>query len=97
MKRHSVEIYVTITVDRKTGLFEVLKGTYNCNGGGRENLSVAVSHLATRGAQSVYYFPKSDLTALAMATRAVEAGSMRGFGGLQAMTINAGLVAELEV
>lgn len=95
MKRHSVEMDVTITADRKTGLFEVLKGTYNCNGGGRENLSVAVSHLATRGAQSVYYFPKSDLTALAMATRAVEAGSMRGFGGLQAMTITEVMVDEL--
>lgn len=63
MKRHSVEMDVSITADRKTGKFEVLKGFYNCNGGGRENLSVAVSHVAARGAQSIYYFPKSDLTA----------------------------------
>ena len=95
MKRHAVEMDVTITADRKTGKFEILKGTYSCNGGGRENLSVAVSHVAVRGAQSIYYFPKSDLTAMAMATPAVEAGSMRGFGSLQSMAITELLVDEL--
>ncbi len=78
----------------KTGKFDVLKGTYNCNGGGRENLSVAVSHVAVRGAQSIYY-PKSDLTALAMATPAVEAGSMRGFGSLQSMAVTELMVDEI--
>lgn len=95
MKRHSVTMDVTITADRKTGKFEILKGFYNCNGGGRENLSVAVSHVAARGAQSVYYFPKSDLATVAMATRAVEAGSMRGFGSLQSMTITEVMVDEI--
>ncbi len=95
MKRHSVEMDVSISVDRQTGKFEILKGTYNCNGGGRENLSVAVSHVAVRGAQSIYYFPKSDLTALAMATPAVEAGSMRGFGSLQSMAITELMVDEI--
>lgn len=95
MKRHSIEMDVTIVGDRKTGKFEVLKGTYNCNGGGRENLSVAVSHVAVRGAQSIYYFPNSDLTAIAMATPAVEAGSMRGFGSLQSMAITELMVDEI--
>lgn len=95
MKRHAVEMDVTIMGDRTTGKFEVLKGTYSCNGGGRENLSVAVSHVAVRGAQSIYYFPKSDLTALAMATPAVEAGSMRGFGSLQSMAITELMVDEI--
>ncbi|WP_206611640.1 xanthine dehydrogenase family protein molybdopterin-binding subunit [Bordetella avium] len=95
MKRHSVEMDVTITADRKTGKFEILKGFYNCNGGGRENLSVAVSHVAARGAQSIYYFPKSDLATVAMATRAVEAGSMRGFGSLQSMSVTEVMVDEL--
>lgn len=95
MKRHAVEMDVTITADRESGQFEILKGTYSCNGGGRENLSVAVSHVAVRGAQSIYYFPKSDLTALAMATPAVEAGSMRGFGSLQSMAITELMVDEL--
>ena len=95
MKRHSIEMDVTITADRETGKFEVLKGYYNCNGGGRENLSVAVSHVAARGAQSVYYFPKSDLAAVAMATPAVEAGSMRGFGSLQTMSVTEVMVDEI--
>ncbi len=95
MKRHAVEMDVTIVGDKTTGKFEILKGTYSCNGGGRENLSVAVSHVAVRGAQSIYYFPKSDLTALAMATPAVEAGSMRGFGSLQSMAITEMMVDEL--
>ncbi|MFC4626125.1 xanthine dehydrogenase family protein molybdopterin-binding subunit [Daeguia caeni] len=95
MKRHSIEMDVTITADRKTGKFEIMKGLYNCNGGGRENLSVAVSHVGARGAQSIYYFPKSDLTALAMATPAVEAGSMRGFGSIQSMAITEQMVDEL--
>ncbi|MGV2937865.1 xanthine dehydrogenase family protein molybdopterin-binding subunit [Providencia sp. AGC89] len=95
MKRHSIEMDVTIVGDKKTGKFDVLKGTYNCNGGGRENLSVAVSHVAVRGAQSIYYFPKSDLTALAMATPAVEAGSMRGFGSLQSMAVTELMVDEI--
>ncbi|KAA0969068.1 xanthine dehydrogenase family protein molybdopterin-binding subunit [Aureimonas fodinaquatilis] len=95
MKRHSMEMDVTITADRQSGKFEILKGIYNCNGGGRENLSVAVSHVGARGAQSLYYFPKSDLTALAMATPAVEAGSMRGFGSLQSMALTEIMVDEI--
>lgn len=95
MKRHSIAMDVTITADRKTGKFETLKAFYNCNGGGRENLSVAVSHVAARGAQSVYYFPKSDLATVAMATRAVEAGSMRGFGSLQTLSVTEVMVDEL--
>ncbi|MCF3933756.1 molybdopterin-dependent oxidoreductase [Acuticoccus sp. M5D2P5] len=87
MKRHSFDIDITLVADRESGHFEILKGSYACNGGGRANLSVAVSHEAIRGAQSMYYFPKSDLTAVALASPAVEAGSMRGFGALQAQTI----------
>lgn len=95
MKRHSFNMDVTITADRKTGKFDILKGLYTCNGGGRENLSVAVSHVGARGAQSVYYFPKSDLATVAMASRAVEAGSMRGFGSLQTMSITEIMVDEI--
>ena len=95
MKRHSIAMDVTITGDRETGRFEILQGSYTCNGGGRENLSVAVSHVGARGAQSIYYFPKSDLTALAMATPAVEAGSMRGFGSLQSMAATEMMVDEI--
>lgn len=94
MKRHAFDVDITLVADRATGTFEILKGTYTGNGGGRANLSVAVSHEAVRGAQSTYYLPKSDLVAVALASRAVEAGSMRGFGALQSQTILELLVDE---
>ena len=37
-------------------------------------------------AQSVYYFPKSDVAATAIASRAVDCGAARGYGALETMT-----------
>lgn len=95
MKRHSIEMDVTIVADRKSGKFEILKGFYNCNGGGRANFSFSVAQVAATAAQSIYYFPQSDLTAIALATPAVEAGSMRGYGTIQVMSITELMVDEI--
>lgn len=95
MKRHSIEMDVTMVADRKSGKFEILKGFYNLNGGGRANFSFSVAQVAATAAQSIYYFPKSDLAAIALATPAVEAGSMRGYGTLQAMSITELMVDEV--
>ena len=95
IKRHSVEMDVTIVADRKSGKFEILKGFYNLNGGGRANFSFSVAQVAATAAQSIYYFPKSDLAAIALASPAVEAGSMRGYGTLQAMSITELMVDEV--
>ena len=97
IKRHSVEMDVTIVADRKSGLFEILKVFYNFNGGGRANFSFSVAQVGATAAQSIYYFPKSDITTVALATPAVEAGSMRGYGTLQAMSITELMVDELAV
>lgn len=97
IKRHSVEMDVTIVADRKSGKFEILKVFYNFNGGGRANFSFSVAQVGATAAQSIYYFPKSDLTTVALATPAVEAGSMRGYGTLQAMSITELMVDELAV
>ncbi|WP_444812814.1 xanthine dehydrogenase family protein molybdopterin-binding subunit [Variovorax jilinensis] len=94
IKRHSIAMDVTLVADRKTGKFEILKGFYNCNGGGRANFSFSVAQVAATAAQSIYYFPKSDLIGVAMATQAVEAGSMRGYGTIQAMSITELMVDE---
>ncbi|MVW70838.1 xanthine dehydrogenase family protein molybdopterin-binding subunit [Bordetella sp. 15P40C-2] len=94
MKRHSIEVDITLVADRATGKFEILKGFYNCNGGGRANFSFSVAQVAATAAQSIYYFPKSDLATAAIATAAVEAGSMRGYGTIQAMSITELLVDE---
>ena len=97
IKRHSVEMDVTIVADRESGKFEILKVFYKFNGGGRANFSFSVAQVGATAAQSIYYFPKSDLTTVALATPAVEAGSMRGYGTLQAMSITELMVDELAV
>ena len=95
MKRHSVEIDLTLVADRATGKFEILKAFYNCNGGGRANFSFSVAQVAATAGQSIYYFPKSDMASAAIATAAVEAGSMRGYGTIQAMSLTELLVDEV--
>ena len=95
MKRHSVDMDVTISIDRATGKFDILKGEYTCNGGGRANFSFSVAQVAATAAQSIYYFPKSDLSGIAIASPAVEAGSMRGYGTLQSMWMTEVMVDEI--
>lgn len=95
IKRHAIEMDVTLVADKKTGQFEIIKGFYNCNGGGRANFSFSVAQVSATAAQSSYYFPKSDLAAMALATPAVEAGSMRGYGTIQSMSMTELLVDEL--
>jgi CO/xanthine dehydrogenase Mo-binding subunit len=95
MKRHSIAMDVTLVADRATGRFEILKGFYDCNGGGQANFSFSVAQVAAAAAQSIYYFPKSDLACAAIATRAVPAGSMRGYGTLQSMSITELMVDEM--
>lgn len=95
IKRHPAQMDVTITADRKTGQFEIIKGQYDFNGGGRANFSFSVAQVGATAAQSCYYFPKSDLAGAAFATPAVESGSMRGYGTLQSMTMTELMVDEL--
>lgn len=95
IKRHAFDMDVSITADRKTGQFEILKGQYTCDGGGRANFSFSVAQVGATAAQSIYYFPKSDLASTALSSRAVEAGSMRGYGTIQTMTMTEMLVDEL--
>lgn len=94
MKRHPFWMTSTLVVDRTTGAFRLLKGTYRTDGGGRRNFSPEVAAVGTTAAQSVYYFPRSDLAVAAYASRAVEAGSTRGYGTLQTMTATEVLVDE---
>lgn len=95
MKRHAITMDVTLVADRATGKFEVLKGFYDCNGGGQANFSFSVAQVAATAAQSIYYFPKSDLACAAIATQAVPAGSMRGYGTIQVMSITEMMVDEM--
>jgi CO/xanthine dehydrogenase Mo-binding subunit len=85
LKRHAFRMRYRIAVDRKSGMFQAFAGDFDANGGGRANFSAVVAKVGATAAQSIYYFPKSDLVAVAAASRALDAGSMRGFGTLQTM------------
>lgn len=85
LKRHAFDMQYRIAVDRRTGLFQSFKGDLKGNGGGRANFSPSVVMVAATAAQSCYYFPKNDLIATALRSRAVDAGSARGYGTLQSM------------
>jgi len=95
LKRHAFKIDYRIAVDRKTGLFQTFTGDFEANGGGRANFSAVVANVGATASQSVYYFPKSDLVAVATASRALDAGSMRGFGTVQTMAATEMAVDEI--
>ena len=86
LKRHQFAMRYTIAVDRTTGYLQSLRANVVANGGGRANSSVAVTMAGAAAVQSIYYFPKADVAATAIASRAIDAGSARGYGALETMT-----------
>ncbi|KQV84870.1 aldehyde oxidase [Massilia sp. Root351] len=94
IKRHAFDMKYRMAVDRQTGMMQSFAGTFEGNGGGRANFSPSVVMVAATAAQSIYYFPKNDFAAVALATRAVDAGSARGYGTLQSMAATEMMVDE---
>ncbi|PRC93938.1 xanthine dehydrogenase family protein molybdopterin-binding subunit [Solimicrobium silvestre] len=95
IKRHAFKMHYRMAVDRKSGLLQSFKGDFEANGGGRANFSPSVAMVGATAAQSIYYFPKNDLAAVAIATRAIDAGSARGYGTLQSMAATEMMVDEI--
>jgi len=95
LKRHAFSMRYRIGVDRKTGLMQAFQGHLQANGGGRANFSPSVAMVGATAAQSIYYFPRSDLTAVALASRAIDAGSARGYGTLQSMAATEMMIDEI--
>ena len=95
LKRHSFRIRYRLAVDRDSGKFEILQGMMLGDGGGRQNFSPSVCLVAATAAQSIYYFPRSDLASTVIASRALDAGSARGYGTLQSMGATEMLVDEV--
>ncbi len=95
LKRHAFDMQYAIAVDKKSGLFQSFKAEMTANGGGRANFSPSVAMVGATAAQSIYYFPKNDMTAVAAASRAVDAGSARGYGTLQSMAATEMMVDEM--
>ena len=94
LKRHAFWMKYALLVDRKTLRFRAMRGEFKCDGGGRANYSTVVGMVGATAAQSIYYLPRSDFSVATLASRAVEGGSMRGFGTLQTMSATEMLVDE---
>ncbi|MDI3566064.1 molybdopterin cofactor-binding domain-containing protein [Bradyrhizobium sp. Arg816] len=86
LKRHQLSMDYTVAIERRTGLLQSLRAGIVANGGGRKNVSDLLIKVGATSLGSAYYFPKTDVTATAIASRAVDAGSARGYGALETMT-----------
>jgi CO/xanthine dehydrogenase Mo-binding subunit len=95
LKRHAFDMNYRIAVNRQTGVLQSFHGEMTADGGGRSNFTPSVVMVAATAAQSIYYFPKSDLSAVGLASRAIDAGSARGYGTLQSMAATEMMVDEL--
>jgi CO/xanthine dehydrogenase Mo-binding subunit len=83
VKRHAAQIELTVGVDDK-GRFQAVRNHTILNGGGRINVSSYVAQVAGVMGAGAYDFPLADIWSRAEHTRSIVAGSMRGFGSVQA-------------
>lgn len=82
LKRHASQTDVSIAID-SSGNFQYLKSVMTLDGGGQNNYSFAVQTVGARNAAGAYHFPRSQIDAVAHASKNIPAGSMRGFGAFQ--------------
>lgn len=94
IKRHPFKIRSRIGVDRATGKIQAFAADHVLDGGGLANFSPNVATVAATAAIGIYDVPKVDVTTVALHSRGVTAGSMRGYGTLQTMTALEVLVDE---
>lgn len=95
LKRHPFEMEYSLAVDPTTGEFKALRSHLQANGGGRPSFSNVVIQESTIQSTGIYQFPISDLTGIALRSRALDASAIRGFGNLQTMSGLEMLVDEL--
>jgi CO/xanthine dehydrogenase Mo-binding subunit len=86
IKRHAIKMHSRIGVDRATGKIQAFAADHVLDGGGLANYSPTVATVAAAASIGIYDVPKVDVTTVAVHTRGVTAGSMRGYGTLQTMT-----------
>jgi CO/xanthine dehydrogenase Mo-binding subunit len=94
IKRHAFKMHTRIGVDRASGKIVAFAADHVLDGGGLANFSPSVATVAANGAIGIYDVPKVDITTVALHSRGVTAGSMRGYGTLQTMTALETLVDE---
>jgi CO/xanthine dehydrogenase Mo-binding subunit len=86
IKRHPIKMRSRIGIDRATGKIQAFAADHVLDGGGLANYSPTVATVAAAASIGIYDVPKVDVTTVAVHTRGVTAGSMRGYGTLQTMT-----------
>jgi CO/xanthine dehydrogenase Mo-binding subunit len=86
IKRHAFKMRTRIGVDRATGKITAFAADHVLDGGGLANFSGTVAIVGAVAAIGIYDIPKVDITTVALHSRGVTAGSMRGYGTLQTMT-----------
>jgi CO/xanthine dehydrogenase Mo-binding subunit len=86
IKRHAIKMRSRIGIDRATGRIKAFAADHVLDGGGLVNFSVSVATVAAGAAIGIYDVPKVDVTTVALHSRGVTAGSMRGYGTLQSLT-----------
>ena len=95
IKRHAFKMHTRIGVDRASGKIVAFAADHVLDGGGLANFSPSVATVGANGAIGIYDIPKVDVTTVALHSRGVTAGSMRGYGTLQTMTALEALIDEV--
>jgi CO/xanthine dehydrogenase Mo-binding subunit len=95
IKRHAFRMRSRIGLDRASGRITAFAADHILDGGGLANFSASVADVGATGAIGIYDIPKVDVTTVAVHSRGVPAGSMRGFGTLQTMTALEVLIDEV--
>lgn len=86
IKRHPFKMRSRIGIDRSTGKIQAFAADHVLDGGGLANFSSSVAVVGATAAIGIYDVPKVDVTTVAVHSRGVTAGSMRGYGTIQTMT-----------
>jgi CO/xanthine dehydrogenase Mo-binding subunit len=95
IKRHPFKMRTRIGIDRASGKIFAFAADHELDGGGLANYSASVAAVSATAALGVYAVPKADITTVALHSRGVTAGSMRGYGTLQTMTALEVLIDEV--
>ena len=95
IKRHAFKMRTQIGVERASGKMIAFAADHVLDGGGLANYSASVASTGATGAIGIYDIPKVDVTTVAVHSRGVTAGSMRGYGTLQTMTALEVLIDEI--
>ena len=86
IKRHSFKMRSVAGFDKSTGKIRAIASDQVLDGGGMANFSINVADVAAGATCGIYDVPRIDVTTIALHSRGVTAGSMRGYGTLQTMT-----------